>query len=224
MDKIEGELPQELIDLGGELEFNFGFPAHREGRFFDGEPLPFWVISAMMHISTSRDPSIVTHLSFLLLAELPLADEALARKQFRLLSKKVWGYEDALEPTFERKAPVAIWSQHQHIIIDSLPLCDFAFPQLIHPIESREMWSNIDDILSDLDLDLQFFTAVTGETLEREQLEKAVEQAFTLERMMLARSGRSRILEEQLASHFQLPCRADGTSIDREGFLKLMDE
>lgn len=50
MDKIEGELPQELIDLGGELEFNFGFPAHREGRFFDGEPLPFWVISAMMHL------------------------------------------------------------------------------------------------------------------------------------------------------------------------------
>jgi aldehyde:ferredoxin oxidoreductase len=121
-----------------------------------------------------------------LLAELPLADEALARKQFRLLSKKVWGYEDALEPTFERKAPVAIWSQHQHIIIDSLPLCDFAFPQLIHPIESREMWSNIDDILGDLDLDLRFFTAVTGETLQREQLEKAAERAFTLERMMLA--------------------------------------
>ncbi|UCB46762.1 MAG: hypothetical protein JSV25_04905 [Spirochaetota bacterium] len=224
MDTLEGELPQELIYLGRELEFNFGFPAHREGRFFDGEPLPFWVISAMMHISTSRDPSIGTHLSSLLLAELPLADKELARKQFKILSKKVWGYEDALEPTFDRKAPVAIWSQNQHIIIDSLPLCDFAFPQLVRPIESREMWINIDDILGDLDLDLRFFSAVTGETLEREQLEKVAERAFTLERMVLARAGRTRKMEEQLAPHFQLPCRADGTSVNRDGFLKLMDE
>lgn len=224
MDELEGELPQELIDLGRELEFNFGFPAHREGRFWDEEPLPFWVISAMMHISGSRDPTIGTHLSSLLLAELSLAEDELARTQFRVLSKKVWGYEDALEPTFENKAPIAIWSQHQNMIIDSLPLCDFAFPQLVRPIESREMWKKLNDILGDLSLDLRFFTAVTGETIDREQLNRIAERAFTLERMMLARAGRSRKMEEQLASHFQLPCRADGTTINREGFLKLMDE
>ena len=78
--------------------------------------------------------------------------------------------------------------------------------------------------MGDLDLDLRFFTAVTGETLEHAQLEKVSERAFTLERMMLARTGRSRKMEEQLAPHFQLPCRADGTSVNREGFLKLMDE
>ncbi|MDI7275220.1 MAG: aldehyde ferredoxin oxidoreductase N-terminal domain-containing protein, partial [Anaerolineae bacterium] len=58
VDELQGELPEELILLGRELEFDFGFPAHREGRFWDEEPLPFWVISAMMHASEGRDPTI----------------------------------------------------------------------------------------------------------------------------------------------------------------------
>ena len=103
MDELEGELPPELIGLGRELEFNFGFPAHREGRIWDGEPLPFWVISAMMHVSESRDPTIGSHLSSLLLAELVLNDEPLARKQFRVLSQKVWGRPEALDPGLRRQ-------------------------------------------------------------------------------------------------------------------------
>ena len=225
MDELEGELPEELIRLGRELEFNFGFPAHREGRFWDEEPLPFWVISAMMHASTSRDPTIGTHQSSLLLAEFLLADRELARRQFRVLSEKVWGYPDALEPTFENKAPVAIWSQNQHMLIDSLPLCDFAFPQLVRSMESREEWQNAEDITGDLNLDLRLLAAVTGVELTRTEMDKVAERAFTLERVMLARAGRSRKMEEKtLAPHFKLPCRADGTLIDEIGFSRLLDE
>ena len=224
MDDLEGEIPDELIRLGRELEFNFGFPAHREGRFWDEEPLPFWVISAMMHASTSRDPSIGTHQSSLLLAEFLIADRELARRQFRLLSEKVWGYPDALEPTFENKAPVAIWSQHQHMLIDSLPMCDFAFPQLMRPMDSIETWRNTEDIVGDLDLDLRLLAAVTGVEMTRQELTRAAERAFTLERAMLARAGRGRHMEEGLAPHFKLPCRADGTLIDEAGFSRLLDE
>ena len=224
MDELDGELPEKLIHLGRELEFNFGFPAHREGRFWDGEPLPFWVISAMMHISTTRDPTIGTHQSILLLAEFLMADRALARRQFRVLSEKVWGYPDALEPSFENKAPVTIWCQHQHMLIDSLPLCDFAFPQLVRPMESREAWENAEDIVGDLDLDLRLFAAVTGVELTREEMTEIAERAFTIERMMLARAGRGRKMEEALAPHFKLPCPSDGTSIDKVGFSRLLDE
>jgi aldehyde:ferredoxin oxidoreductase len=224
MDELEGELPAELIRLGRELEFDFGFPAHREGRFWDEEPLPFWVISAMMHASTSRDPSIGTHHSSLLLAEFLLADREIALRQFRTLSEKVWGYPDALDPTFENKAPVAIWSQHQHMLIDSLTLCDFAFPQLMRPMETVEEWRNTDDIVGDLDIDLRLFAAVTGVQMTREEMTRVAERAFTLERSMLARAGRGRAMEESLAPHFELPCRADGTLIDREGFSGLLDE
>jgi aldehyde:ferredoxin oxidoreductase len=224
MDELEGELPQELITLGRELEFNFGFPAHREGRFWDEAPLPYWVISAMMHISTSRDPTIGAHLSSLLLADLSLLDEQKARRRFRQLSDRVWGQPDALEPTYNGKARVVIWSEHQHMLIDSLPMCDFAFPMLVKPFDSREHWEGTEDILGDLNIDLRLLSAVTGQSFEREQLSEAAERGFTLERIMLARAGRTRKLEEQLAPHFQLPCRTDGTSIDRSGFSAIMDE
>jgi hypothetical protein len=225
MDELEGELPDELITLGRHMEFAFGFPAHREGRFWDEEPLPFWVISAMMYASETRDPTIGGHHSSLLLADFVLADRELSQRQFRLLSEKVWGYPDALEPTFDHKAPVAVWSQHQHMLIDSFPLCDFAFPRIVAPPESRDEWVAAHDLTGDLDIDLRLFAAVTGETLTRQDANRIAERAFTLERAMLARAGRQRQMEEQwLAPHFKLPCRADGTSIDEAGFARLLDE
>ena len=225
MDQLEGELPEELISLGRRLEFAFGFPAHREGRFWDEEPLPFWVISAMMYASETRDPTIGGHHGSLLLSDFVLADRELSRRQFRILSEKVWGYADALEPTFEHKAPVAIWSQHQHMLIDSFPLCDFSFPRIIVPPESRDEWRAAEDLTGDLDIDLRLFAAVTGVTLTRAEVTRIAERAFTLERAMLARAGRDRQMEEQwLAPHFKRPCRADGTSIDEAGFSRLLDE
>jgi len=225
MDELEGELPDDLIALGRELEFGFGFPAHREGRFWDEEPLPFWVISAMMHASESRDPTIGTHSASLLLADfLLLADRDLALRKFRTLSEKVWNDPEALEPTFENKAPLAIWNQDQHIVIDSLPLCDFAFPQVMRPIGSLEEWQQAEDISGDLDYDLRLLKAVTGLVLSRQELTHYARRAFTLERLMLARAGRARPMEEGLAPHFKLPCRADGTLIEPEGFSHLLDE
>jgi aldehyde:ferredoxin oxidoreductase len=224
MDELEGELPEELIKMGRQLEFGFGFPAHREGRLWDEEPLPFWVISAMMYASESRDPSIGAHQSSLMLADFMLADREVASRQFRSMSEKVWGFPDALESTYDRKAPVAIWSQHQHMLIDSLPLCDFAFPQLVRPMGGWEEWQSAEDITGDLDLHPRLLAAVTGLEVSHEELEEVVERAFTLERAMLARAGRDRALEESLAPHFHLPCRADGTFVDGAGFSRLLDE
>jgi aldehyde:ferredoxin oxidoreductase len=153
-----------------------------------------------------------------------LEERELARRQFRIVSQKTWGYLDALEPTFENKAPVAIWSQNQHMLIDSLPLCDFAFPQVVRPFKNREDWLSSEDISGDLDLDRRFLAAVTGIDMSRAELNRISERAFTLERLMLARAGRSRKMEEGLAPHFKLPCRADGTLVDEAGFSRLLDE
>ena len=224
MDDLEGELPEELVRLGRELEFDFGFPAHREGRFWDEEPLPFWVISAMMHASESRDPTIGTHQSALLLADYMLADRQLALRQFRLLSEKVWGYAEALEPTLENKAPVAVWAQNQHMLLDSLPLCDFAFPRLVRPMSGREEWRASEDISGDLDVDLRLLAAVTGVSFTRDDVTRIAERGVNTERALLARAGRRREMEEGLAPHFALPCRADGTQVDATGFSRLLDE
>jgi aldehyde:ferredoxin oxidoreductase len=225
VDELEGELPPELIRLGRAMEFGFGFASHREGRIWDEEPLPFWVISAMMYASESRDPTIGTHQAVLLLADFVLRDQELARRQFRLLSERVWGDPEALEPTFERKAPVAIWAQHQHMLIDSLTMCDFAYPQLMRPIWDEAEWRRMEDVSGDLDLDLRLMAAVTGMDLTRADLFRIAERGFTLERALLARAGRTRRMEQDtLGPHFQLPCRADGTAIDEAGFARLLDE
>jgi len=224
MDALEGELPAELITLGHELEFGFGYPAHREGRFWDEEPLPFWVFSAMMYASESRDPTIGTHQAGLLLADWVLFDEAEARAKLRRIAEQAWGIPDAFEPGFEGKAPVAVWIQNQHVLIDSLPLCDFAFPQLTRPIADHQQWRAAESVLGDLDFDRRVLHAVTGLEYTREELTRVAERAFALERGLLARAGRSRPMEEALAPHFRLPCRADGTSIDAAGFSRLLDE
>ena len=122
------------------------------------------------------------------------------------------------------KAIVAIWSQHQHVVVDTLPLCDFAFPQLVRSMDGAEEWRATEDISGDLDFDLRVLEAVTGEALSREELTRIAERTCTLERALLARVGRHRMMEEALAPHFRLPCRADRTSIDSAGFSRLLDE
>ncbi|MFO7916478.1 MAG: aldehyde ferredoxin oxidoreductase C-terminal domain-containing protein, partial [Anaerolineae bacterium] len=72
--------------------------------------------------------------------------------------------------------------------------------------------------------DRRLLAAVTGVEKTGEELERMAERAFTLERLMLARAGRGRRMEEALAPHFALPCRSDGTWIDAAGFSQLLDE
>jgi aldehyde:ferredoxin oxidoreductase len=224
MDALEGELPEELIRLGRALEFGFGFSAHREGRLWDYEPLPFWAISALMYASESRDPTIGTHQSALLHANFVEHDAELAGRRFRQLSEQAFGYPDAFEPTFDHKTPITIWTQHQHMLVDSLPLCDFAFPMLIRPLAGPEDWATADDVLGDLDLGRRLLAAVTGVEYSQADLDRVAERAFTLERVMLARAGRSRPMEHALVGHFKRPCRDDGTVLDEVGFARMLDE
>ena len=224
MDALEGELPEELIRLGRALEFGFGFSAHREGRLWDYEPLPFWAISALMYASESRDPTIGTHQSALLHANFVQHDPELAARRFRQVSEWAWGYPDAFEPTFEHKTPITIWTQHQHMLVDSLPLCDFAFPMLIRPLAGAEDWAEAEDVCGDLDIDRRLLAAVTGVELSRAELDLVAERAFTLERVMLARAGRTRAMEHELVGHYRRPGRDDGRTLDEAGFARMLDE
>jgi len=224
IDILKEELPANLIRLGHELVFGFGFHAHREGRFWDRTPLPYWIFSAMMYLSETRDPIIGSH-SLMLLAEIQFSQKEKALKKFRKLAQRVWQDPTALEPNFafEHKAPVAIWCQRMHFLIDSLPLCDFAFPMLIKPYNNVQEWLEDEDIYGDLDLDRRLLNAITGENFTREELDRAADRAFFIEKCLLARAGRSRKHEEPLYTHFELPCRDDNTYITKDDFLKLMD-
>ena len=221
---LEDVLPEKMVRLGHEIVFAFGFQAHREGRFWDNEPLPYWIFSAMMYISETRDPAIGSH-SLLLLAELQIAHKELASKKFRKLAEKVWNDPGALEPNynFRQKSKVAVWGQRMHFLNDSLPMCDFSFPRLTKAYSNVSEWIEDEDIYGDLDIDCRMLNAVTGISFSREDLDMAADRAFFIERCMLARAGRYRKHEEALASHFELPCRDDSTFVTNEDFLKMMD-
>ena len=225
LDDLKNELPPRIFELGKELVSLFGFQAHREGRFWDSTPLPYWIISAMMYLSESRDPTIGAH-GLLLLSEIQtIFGWPGVREKYRVLAHKIWGDPEALEPAYDfgRKAKLAVWAQRNHMLIDSLPMCDFSFPRVIKPMCSREEWLATDDIAGDLDLDLRLLNAVTGLDYTRKDMETAADRAFTLERCLLALAGRDRALEESLASHFRLPCRDDDTSLELGEFRMLAD-
>ena len=223
-DELEGELPADLIQAARSLEFAYGFPAHREGRLWDPEPLPFWVFSALMYASESRDPAIGSHSSCLFLANILLKDGDLARGKLRALSKRLWGTEEALEPGFSYAAPVTIWTQHQHIVIDSLPLCDFAFPRTIGGFRDEEQWRACPGTDADIEMGARLLSACTGLEYTNDQLETVAERVFNLERAMLVEFGRDRALDVSIEPHFELPCKNDGTRLDRDLFNRLMDE
>lgn len=224
LDRYGDALPASLAALGRELIFAFGFQAHREGRFWDREPLPYWIFSAMLYATESRDPTIGTH-SLMHLAEIQLARGPEALAKFRTLSERLWGRPNVLEPDFdfEAKALGALWARRARMVIDSLPLCDFAFPRLLKSFDALEDWSSEPDVQGDLDLDLRLLEAVTGIRRSREDLDRAADRASALERLMILRSGRNRALERSLASHFGLPCREDGTALHPGDWERMMD-
>ena len=223
LDELTGEIPAELVRLGRELEFGFGFTAHREGRFWDRTPLPYWAMSALMYASESRDPTIGSHSSLMHLADIMCHDENAALPRLRQLGEEVWGDREALMPTTEAKTAVTIWAQDQHMLIDSLPLCDFAFPRICGDFGGWNDFLRAERLAGDLDLDQRLLAAVTGERLTRGELTAVARRGFTIERGLLARAGRDRQLEEGLAPHFALPCRDDGTAIGRSEFARLLD-
>jgi aldehyde:ferredoxin oxidoreductase len=225
VDRLRKKLPNELVRLAEALEFAYGFPAHREGRIWDPEPLPFWIVSALMYATESRDPTICTHTSFLHLAELYLDNKEVFLSKLKPIAAKLWGSEKSIEPSFEHKAQLAIWCQHRHIILDSLPLCDFAFPRLIKPFKSREEWLAAEEIYGDLDIEAKLLSACTGIEYSTEDLEIMAERIFNLERMILVEKfGRNREIDEIVAAHFKLPCSTNGTSITIQEFEKLLTE
>ena len=162
----------------------------------------------MMHASESRDPTIGSHQSSLLLAALTMGDPERAFPRLRAVGEKVWGNPDAFEPTFDNKAPIAAWSQNQHFLVDSLPLCDFAFPQLVRSMASREEWEASEDIAGDLDFGRRLLEAVTGEAYHPDDLTAVAERGLALERAMLARAGRCR-------RHGDAACRALYAAVPR---------
>ena len=119
--------------------------------------------------------------------------------------------------------PVAVWTQHQHILINSLTLCGFAFPRTVRAFHNRQEWEQAEDTQPQLDIGRLLFTACTGVDLTDHDLDVAAERIFNLERANLAEYGRNRKIDSSIEPHFELPCSTDGTKLDMQLFDELLD-
>lgn len=97
------------------------------------------------------------------------------------MAKEVWGSADAVDPDKnytpmnEAKAEFAWWCLVTDVLHDSLTLCNWVWPMTMAPAKERSY-------RGDLDLEAQFYTAVTGIEVTIDDLYKAGERIMTLQR------------------------------------------
>ena len=107
------------------------------------------------------------------------------------MAKEMWGSEDAVDPDKnytpinEGKVEFAWWSLITDVLHDCLTLCNWVWPMAMAPAKERSY-------RGDLDLEAQFYTAVTGQEVTIDDLYKAGERILTLQRAATVRGMRAK--------------------------------
>ena len=102
------------------------------------------------------------------------------------MAAEMFGGEDAMDPDKnytpinEHKVEFAWWSVITDVLHDSLCLCNWVWPMAMAPAKERSY-------RGDLDLEAQFYTAVTGQKVTIDDLYKAAERIMTLQRVNTVR-------------------------------------
>jgi len=191
-----------------------GFQTHWDGHFFGAPQYPYWLVSALMWATDSRDPNCHGYAQEITwwVEEGPLTIE-----KIKNVGRRVYGSEKAVDPEsgYEYKAQPTIWHQNRLCIKDSLPVCDQVFP-LIYSRYSEDGYG-------DTAAEAKLFSAATGIEVGEEELDFIGSGIYNLERAIMVREGRTRKDDETVIPYFQKPDRA-GYRLDVKKFRALMDE
>lgn len=194
-----------------------GFAEHGAGRgvwgFFE---YPFWIVGALLWATDSRDPFSDTGHSYARLIYGLHYVLPLKVNQIMKIAKELWGSEKAVTGDYEFKAQPAIWLQNRGCVTSSLPTCDWAFPIIA---------SNFtEDGSGDTSIESELYSAVTGVDYTEEELDRVGERIFNLERLIAAREGRNRKVDENVVSFFSKPNWTRRITLDQDKFRALLDE
>ena len=143
-----------------------GWPVHHAHESFAQ-------VGILQNMLFNRDPMIHSHEN--------LHNCGLPIDVKRGIAEELWGGGDALDedknytPMNEHKAKFAWWSAITDVLHDSLTLCNWVWPMTMSPTKSR-------GYKGDLDLEAEFYTAVTGEEMTRDELYKRASGIMTLQR------------------------------------------
>lgn len=124
---------------------------------------------------------------------------------------EVFGSETALDypknytPMNEYKAKFAKWSIVTNCLHDSITLCNWVWPMMFSPTKAREY-------RGDLDLEAKYYSAITGESVDREGIYEAGERIMTMHRALQVKQMGTVNLREEHDSHIN-----DWVFTDKDG-------
>lgn len=212
----------------------YGFSGHWDGHGDKANPVffPLWIVSALQWFTDTRDPFSSGHGYS---QNLTRWSKDVSWDKLAAVGEIVYGSTKSIDPNYpyEDKAQPAIWHQHESVLKDSLPLCDQAWP-LLYSMRSEDNYLRINvskhGTIEGKSLEAYLYRATTGDDIDDSELRKRAERVFNLERVIQVNNYR-RTREDDVAiiPYFETPESLSGPSgklesLDREKFLKLVDE
>ena len=195
-----------LPDDARQLYTGWGYANHWDGRGPRGNNIsyPFWLASALLWMTESRDPMGSTH-GYVqdLTGASPLRFGILTWDQLKSAAERIYGRAEAGDPysDYEGKAEPALFHARRSMLKDSLPGCDRVFPRLFSSL-TEDGLARVDGIEGP-DLDARLFSLATGIDVDTPELERLAERALTLERAQQIRDlRRTREMDNQVLDFF----------------------
>ena len=211
----------------------WGQPAHRQGRSYESQPDPLWINTMLHWIIDSRDPMACHHQSSFVAGWFPLHHEGKCgtpdsnMEKLKATYKKAFGTSNGMEPGFDNidaKTKLAVWQDNRAQIKDSLLLCDWPFPAILHSFPSRKDYLEAEDYYGDIDAEAKMLAPLTGLDINTAYIDKAGERIRNLDRALHIRNyNRSREIDSTGEWYYEYPEKSDGTKLDMRLFNTILD-
>jgi len=214
----------------------WGYAGHWDGHgdHVNHIVFPFWLVTGLMWAMDSRDPLSSGHgYTDLAMNWSPIRspEEGLTWEEIMAVGEKVYGTIQATDPRsgYQAKAFPAVWHGHRSVLKDSLTIDDTLFPRIVSRTTEDHLARAGD--MEGPTFEYHLFTSATGLEMSIEEFDLACERIFNLERAILVRNhGRCRETDESIIPYLERkenwgnPFLGERLSLDREKFLRLMDE
>lgn len=228
------------LNLGEEFLVNY-FPAWGYAGHWDGHGdhinyifYPYWIVSALQWAMDTRDPISSAHgytQNIMNWCKVRSPEYGITWEEIKNVGKKLYGSSLSVDPesSYEDKTIPAVWHGHRSVIKDSLPVDDQIFPR-IYSKYTEDHFARAGDIAG-VDFEYYLLTTATGLDISKEEFELFGERVINLERLIsIKHHSRSRSDDETVIPYFEReehcinPFINKPMKLDREKFLKLMDE
>ncbi len=227
------ELP-DIVKKAAFFQFPmWGQPSHRDGRAYESQPTPLWINTMLHWVIDSRDPMACHHQSSFVSGWFPKHHEGKCgisdanMEKLRKTYVRAFGTSAGIEPemeNMEEKVKLAAWQDNRAQLKDSLLLCDWVFPAILHTFPSQKEYREAEDFYGDIDAEAKMLAPLTGLEIDTADLDRAGERIRNLDRALHIRNyGRSKETDKTGQWCYEYPEKSDGSTLDREAFVSILE-